>query len=88
MSLGADEANALMQVDSGAGEPLRPASQIEVTEALLTELKEFATAINERRAPAADGQAGLRVVQIVEAATQSMKAAGRPIELSFSRCTV
>ena len=60
--------------------------QLEVTEALLTELKEFVSAIDQRRAPAADGLAGLRVVQIVEAATESMKAAGRPIELSFSRC--
>ena len=30
------------------------------------------------------GHAGLRVVQIVEAATESMRAAGRPIELSLS----
>jgi len=62
--------------------------QIEVTEALLTELREFTAAIEQGRAPSADGHAGLRVVQIVEAATESMKANGRPIELSLSRCTV
>jgi len=62
--------------------------QLELTEALATELKEFISAVNERRAPAADGHAGLRVVSIVEAATQSMKQAGRPVELSLNRCTV
>ncbi len=35
VALGADEANALLQVDSGAGEPLRPASQIEVAAGLI-----------------------------------------------------
>ena len=35
MTPGADEPNALMQVDSGSGEPLRPASQIEVTAGLV-----------------------------------------------------
>ena len=40
-------------------------------------------------APTADGQAGLRVVRILEAATESMRHAGRPVELStISRCAI
>jgi predicted dehydrogenase len=61
--------------------------QLDVTEALSTELREFVSAVGTGRAPAADGQAGLRVVQIVEAATQSMRQAGRPVDLSLSRVT-
>ena len=60
--------------------------QLELTEALSTELREFTSAVRSGQPPAADGHAGLRVVQIVEAATQSMRESGRPIELSFSRC--
>jgi predicted dehydrogenase len=62
--------------------------QLPVTEALSTELREFLSAVQTGRPPMADGQAGLRVVQIVEAATESMRAAGRPVELSTTTSRV
>jgi predicted dehydrogenase len=63
--------------------------QLAVTEALSVELKEFTKCIASGETPTADGQAGLRVVRILEAATESMRHSGRPVELStISRCTI
>ena len=63
--------------------------QLGVTEALNVELKEFVACIASGAAPTADGQAGLRVVRILEAATESMRHSGRPVELStISRCAI
>ncbi|HEY8549385.1 MAG TPA: Gfo/Idh/MocA family oxidoreductase [Vicinamibacterales bacterium] len=58
------------------------APKLDMTEALSVELKEFVAAINEKRPPIADGHAGLRVVRILEAATESMRAHGRVIPLT------
>jgi predicted dehydrogenase len=55
------------------------APKIELTEALNLVSKEFISAINENRAPLTDGQAGLRVVRILEAANQSLKQGGKAI---------
>ncbi|MBE7184175.1 MAG: Gfo/Idh/MocA family oxidoreductase [Methylobacterium mesophilicum] len=57
------------------------APRLDVTEALGTELKEFITCIETGTSPQADGRAGLRVVRILEAATQSLALRGRPVEL-------
>jgi predicted dehydrogenase len=63
--------------------------QLAVTEALSVELKEFTNCIMSGATPTADGQAGLRVVRILEAATESMRYSGRPVELStISRCAI
>jgi predicted dehydrogenase len=57
------------------------APQLETTEALTRELKEFVACIQSGEAPTADGRAGLRVVRILEAATQSLNQRGAVIEL-------
>jgi predicted dehydrogenase len=43
--------------------------------------REFADAINERRAPATDGAAGVRVVALLEAAQRSLRGGGQRIVL-------
>lgn len=62
------------------------APQLDMTEALGRELREFVSCIEQDRQPTADGQAGLRVVRILEAATQSLAQRGRVIELEQARC--
>jgi predicted dehydrogenase len=62
------------------------APQIDITEALNTELREFVTAVEQGCPATADGQAGLRVVRMLEAATQSMAARGQVVELDDERC--
>jgi predicted dehydrogenase len=52
-----------------------------MTEALRVEAAHFVRCIEEKTQPLSDGQAGLRVVQILEAATESMRHRGRPVEL-------
>jgi predicted dehydrogenase len=51
--------------------------QLDVTEALRLEAQHFADSIEHGTAPLTDGYAGLRVVSVLEAATESMKARGR-----------
>ena len=57
------------------------APQIEHTEALKKELEYFAECINTNRTPINDGRAGWRVVQMLEAANQSVKNRGAMVEL-------
>ncbi|GLS30376.1 Predicted dehydrogenase [Mesorhizobium albiziae] len=57
------------------------APHLEVTEALGTELREFVDCIENNKTPIADGHAGLRVVRILEAASQSLAQRGRVIDL-------
>jgi predicted dehydrogenase len=61
------------------------APQIEGTEALRVEALHFVKAIEEQRALAAECESGLRVVEILEAATTSMAERGRPVELEIRR---
>jgi predicted dehydrogenase len=51
--------------------------QLDVTEALRIEAQHFAECIEQTKTPLTDGFAGLRVVSVLEAATQSMKDRGR-----------
>jgi len=62
------------------------APQIALTEALSTEARHFVDCIANNLTPIADGHSGLRVVRMLEAATESMRASGRLIEFSSSRC--
>jgi predicted dehydrogenase len=55
--------------------------QLDVTEALQLEAKHFAECIEGSKTPLTDGFAGLRVVSVLEAATQSMKDRGRAASL-------
>jgi predicted dehydrogenase len=73
-----------MLVGYRAGDMWAP--QIDLTEALSTELREFIAAVASRREPVTGGQAGLRVVQMLEAATQSMRDRGRIVEFTVERC--
>jgi predicted dehydrogenase len=57
------------------------APHIEVSEALQTEAAHFVECVQQGRQSLTDGEAGLRVVRILEAATRSMTARGRVIEL-------
>jgi predicted dehydrogenase len=57
------------------------APQLDMGEALRVEAQHFAECIENGKAPLTDGYAGLRVVRMLEAATQSMKKQGQLVEL-------
>lgn len=61
------------------------APHLEVGEALAAEIGEFVHCIATGATPLADGHAGLRVVQILEAASRSMAQRGRVVELVEAR---
>lgn len=61
------------------------APQLDMTEALGRELRQFVSCIEGDGQPATDGLAGLRVVRILEAATQSLAQRGRVVELEPAR---
>jgi predicted dehydrogenase len=69
--------NRLIQYRSG--ETVVP--KLDLTEALHTEARDFVHSISERRQPLADGESGLRIVQILELACQSLSQGGMPIEV-------
>ena len=62
------------------------APQINLSEALHTEANHFVRCIESGDTPLTDGRAGLRVVRILEAASQSMRERGQVIELEAKRC--
>jgi predicted dehydrogenase len=68
-----------MRVGYRAGDMWAP--QIDISEALGRMVGHFAECIDAGAAPMTDGQAGLRVVRILEAATRSMAERGRVVEL-------
>jgi predicted dehydrogenase len=57
------------------------APKVDQAEALKIEANYFAACIQNNEAPFNDGVSGLRVVRLLEAATQSLKQRGRPVEL-------
>jgi predicted dehydrogenase len=57
------------------------APQLEITEALREEAQHFVRCIEAGEQSISDGQAGLRVVRILEAATSSLNGQGQPVEL-------
>jgi predicted dehydrogenase len=57
------------------------APKLDHTEALRVEVDHFLECIRDGARPRSDGAAGLRVVRILEAATRSMAARGRPMNL-------
>jgi predicted dehydrogenase len=62
------------------GDMLAP--QLETSEALRLMTREFVASIAEKREPLSDGQAGYRVVRLLEAAQRSIEENGRLISLS------
>ena len=61
------------------------APKLDTTEALLTELKHFVQCIEEGCRPITDGESGLRVVKMLEAATLSMSKQGNLVEINTGR---
>ena len=68
-----------MLVGYRTGDMLAP--QIDGTEALRREIDHFLHCIRQNEEPITGGNAGLRVVEILQAASQSMAQRGRPVEL-------
>jgi predicted dehydrogenase len=58
------------------------APKLDLTEALRLEVSHFLDCVARGERPLTDGEAGLRVVRIMEAATRSMREQGRPVELA------
>ena len=57
------------------------APRVEQTEALRSELAYFVSCVQEAKKPHNDGQAGRRIVQMLEAADESLKQRGEMVEL-------
>jgi predicted dehydrogenase len=72
-----------MRVDYRTGDMWSP--QVDRTEALQTGVLHFVDCIQNNKTPITDGKAGLRVVHILEAVTQSLHNQGKPIELTNIR---
>jgi predicted dehydrogenase len=68
-----------MLVGYRAGDMWAP--RLDATEALKTEVAHFIECIRDGSAPLTNAASGLRIVRLVEAASASMMARGRPIEL-------
>lgn len=58
------------------------APTFDTSEALQTEVSHFIRCIEKSAAPLTPGESGLRIVRMLEAAARSMRASGRPVELS------
>lgn len=58
---------------------------LDVKEALLTEIEHFTQCISSGAHPLTDGESGLRVVSLLEAASQSLRMRGHPIDLGNRR---
>jgi predicted dehydrogenase len=57
------------------------APKLEQIEALASEARYFIDCVQNNRCPFNDGEAGLRVVRLLEAADRSLKEKGKPVEL-------
>jgi predicted dehydrogenase len=72
-----------MLVNYRTGDMYSPA--LDVSEALRLEAQHFAECIQNGTTPTTDGHCGLRVVRMLEAATQSMKNRGRLVEFEIDK---
>jgi predicted dehydrogenase len=61
------------------------APRLDTTEALLTEVEHFAACVEGGATPITDGQMGLQVVEVLEAATRSLRMRGHPVDLQRLR---
>jgi len=59
------------------------APKLDITEALCVEAQHFLRSVTENIPSLSDGRAGLRVVQILEAASWSLKERGRPVKIGW-----
>jgi predicted dehydrogenase len=62
------------------------APKLDETEALLTEGRHFLDCIENGTVPQTDGEAGVRVVELIEAATSSMRRRGETVQLPQREC--
>lgn len=69
-----------LMVDYRMGDMVIPALN-ETSEALASVVAEFAAAVRERRAPLTDGRAGVRILNVLEAATASLAVDGALVHL-------
>jgi predicted dehydrogenase len=76
--IGADERRDML-ISYRSGDMVAPA--IGEKEALRSMVEEFGAAITGRRAPLTDGRAGLRVLDILEAASRSLEFKGAVVGL-------
>jgi predicted dehydrogenase len=76
---GMEKAHELL-VGYRTGDMMAP--QISLAEALRVEAQHFAECVHSGRRPLTDGWAGLRVIQVLEAAERSLAANGSPVELA------
>ena len=83
MRQGADDVYQML-VGYRSGDMWSP--QLEIAEALHTEARHFVDCIERGATPLTDGRSGLRVVQILEAASRSMRERGRIVELEAGQC--
>jgi predicted dehydrogenase len=74
-----------MLVSYRAGDMWAP--RLEGAEALHTEAAHFIECIQDQKRPETDGEAGLRIVRILEAATRSLNGRGQLVELSLAAQT-
>jgi predicted dehydrogenase len=74
------EAEHQMRVNYRAGDMFAP--HLDNAEALRAEAQEFIASIEQGRKPLTDGEAGLRVVRILEAASKSVTMRGGVVELN------
>jgi predicted dehydrogenase len=72
-----------MLVGYRTGDMLAP--QVDGTEALRREADHFLDCIAQQKEPVTGGGAGLRVVEILQAASQSMAQRGRPVDLHLGK---
>jgi predicted dehydrogenase len=79
ITVNSDEDVYKLMIGYRAGDMHAP--KIEMTEALRLEAQEFCACIREGKTPTTDGQAGLRVVKILEAAEQSIAQRGAVVAL-------
>jgi predicted dehydrogenase len=61
------------------------APQVSLTEALRVETQHFVECIHTGQKPITDGHSGLRIVRILEAATESLQQRGRPVEIQWKQ---
>jgi predicted dehydrogenase len=76
------EADPDMQSRIGYREGEMSAPSVDAAEPLRTMAEHFVQCVVARETPVSGGDAGLRVVQLLEAASQSMMANGQPVDLA------
>jgi predicted dehydrogenase len=81
ISVSNDDSLYRILIDYRTGDMWAP--QTDRTEALRNEASHFVKCIETGGSPETDGKSGLRVVRILEAATQSLGLQGKPVELSL-----